>query len=77
MTHRCIVIPAGGTRCPRRASRRAGDIFTCVEHSTLIRMALLDDMLAPATRRMLTHASWETRAAGQRLIDQMYRRRAA
>ena len=74
MTPRCIAIPH--TRCPRRAAKRNGDLFVCTHHG-LITMAIIDDWLAPATRRMLALAQWETAAEGQRLIDRMRRREAA
>jgi len=40
-------------------------------------MLLLDDMLSPATRKMLSVSRWETAREGQRLIDRMHARRAA
>lgn len=74
---RCITMSADARRCPRRAGKRGGDIFVCGQHARLITMALLDDMLAPPTRRMLAFAHWETAREGQALIDRMYRKVAA
>jgi hypothetical protein len=74
MTPRCIAIPR--TRCPHRAATRNGDLYVCTRHG-LITMAIIDDWLSPATRRMLARAEWETAAGGQALIDRMYRREAA
>jgi hypothetical protein len=75
-TLRCIVI-VRGQRCPRRPVKRTGDLFVCAQHSGPITMLLIDDALAPATRRMLACSRWETFAEGQRLINVMYRRTAA
>ncbi len=75
-TPRCIAI-TGTTRCPREAGKRSGDIFVCSEHARLITMALLDDRLAPETRRMLAFARWQTAREGQARIDCMYRRKEA
>jgi hypothetical protein len=72
---RCIAIDHA--RCPRRACRRAGDIFVCSHHARLITMALIDDRLAPQTRRMLAYARWNFVAEGRRLIDRLRHRRAA
>jgi hypothetical protein len=75
MTARCIAF-VEGRRCPRVAAKRNGDLYVCGRHG-LITMAIIDDWLAPATRRMLVRSSWETRAEGQRLINRMYGREAA
>ena len=66
----------GTTRCPYRPAKSTGDLFCCRRHG-LIQLAIIDDWLSPATRRMLAYAKWESRADGQRQIDQMYRRPAA
>lgn len=73
MTARCIATSAHA-RCPNKAGKRSGDIYVCSRHSGLMTMALIDDMLAPATRRMLAWANWNTADEGQLLIDRMYRR---
>jgi len=73
-TPRCIAI--SGTRCRRPAAlKRNGDLFICTKH-TFWTMVLIDDMLAPATRRMLAFARWETVAEGQAWI-RAYRKVAA
>jgi hypothetical protein len=72
---RCIAIDPTGVRCAHRAAMSNGDLFCCTRHG-LITLAIIDDWLAPATRRMLTYARWETAVEGRRLIDRMYRRAA-
>jgi hypothetical protein len=74
-TPRCIVLD-GHRRCRHRVARRNGDLYVCTGHG-MITMALIDDGLAPTTRRMLAHERWETAAEAQRLIDRLHRRRAA
>ncbi len=75
-TAQCIAIDHE-RRCERPAGKRSGDIFVCARHSTMWLMLLLDDGCAPHTRRMLAFAKWETLAEGQRLIQQMRRRKWA
>ncbi len=76
-TARCIAMSADARRCPHKAGKRSGDIYVCSQHARLITMALIDDMLAPATRRMLAFTQWETAREGQALIDRMHRSEAA
>jgi hypothetical protein len=73
---RCIATP-GGWRCSHEATQGAGDIYTCREHSRLILMALIDDMLRVETRRMLAFSRWENVAEGHALIEALRRRKAA
>jgi hypothetical protein len=73
---RCIAI-SDGHRCKRPAGKRSGDLFLCGAHSTMWLMLLIEDGCQTATRTMLAFARWETYAEGRRLIDRLYRRRAA
>ena len=76
MTPRCIAL-VGGQRCPHVAALMpCGDLYCCTRHDS-IHLAILDDRLAPATRKMLAYSKWISAAEGQRLINKMYRRRAA
>ena len=73
---RCIATLTGETRCPRPAAKRNSDLFVCTRHG-IITMAIIDDWLATATRRMLAFSRWETARERQRLIDRLRSRRAA
>lgn len=75
MTRRCIAL-TGSRRCPHRAAKCMSDLYTCTRHGR-IQLAILEDWLSPATRRMLAYARWSTAREGQALVDRRYRRRAA
>jgi hypothetical protein len=75
VTPRCIAIP--DRRCPRKASKRSGDLYLCTQHCRRITMLLIDDQYSSQTRRMLAFARWDTVVEGQALIDRLHRRKAA
>jgi hypothetical protein len=52
-----------------------GDLYTCTRHGR-ITLALLDDWMCAAMRRMLAYARWNTAYEGQRLI-RLHRKEAA
>jgi hypothetical protein len=76
LSPRCILLlPDGQRRCPHPAARRMGDLYTCTRHGR-ITLALLDDWMCAAMRRMLAYARWNTAYEGQRLI-RLHRKEAA